>query len=69
MMSYLSAISTAGQTFMWVWWVLWIALFMVLIFTLIARFRKDPLDLLKERYIKGEIGKDEFEEKKRVMLS
>lgn len=32
-----------------------------------ARPTRTPLDILKERFARGEIGKDEFEERRRVL--
>lgn len=60
--------------FGWIWMLLF---WVLLILAVVALFRylgdstkeahidKSPLDILKERYARGEIGKKEFEQKKK----
>jgi putative membrane protein len=67
-----------GMIFMLIFWVLVIVGLIFLIKWLIQTTKKEPeamhsgsraLDILKERYARGEINKEEFEEKKRVLAA
>jgi len=67
--------SLAGYTFMFIFW-LFIIAGAVLFFMYLAKNKngsqkegsKGALDILKERYAKGEISKEEFEEKKKDII-
>jgi len=58
----------------WFWWILWV-IFIIWIFATPydipgQRKKKDsPLDILKKRFASGEINKEEYEEKKKVLES
>jgi putative membrane protein len=57
-----------GMGLGWLFWILLIGLAVYSISkTFSQRRAQDPMDILKERYAKGEIDKDEFESKKREL--
>lgn len=75
MMGNFYANSAIGPWLSWLYMLLWWAIFIVGLAVLIrwlvteagkpSRSAKSALDVLKERYAKGEIDKKEFEEKKK----
>lgn len=71
MMSYFGSGSSFGWIFMILWWVLVIAGTVALVKWVISAYRGSPTreqdasKMLKERYARGEIDKEEFEQKRR----
>jgi putative membrane protein len=64
-----------GMGFMGIFWVGIIILVIALVWPHIKRAeepgesRNSPLDILKERYARGEINKEEFEERRKGLVS
>ncbi len=57
--------------------ILWIAIIALIVFLVWQYLKQDknlggsknsPLEILKQRYAKGEVGKEEYEEKKRDLI-
>lgn len=69
-----------GGGFMWLGILFWIVLFIVVIWIVITVIKKNkitgsgfpdtetPVDIIKKRYAKGEITKEQFEEMKKSLL-
>jgi len=55
-----------------IWWIIWLG-FIAWIFFIPADIpyqkskKEDPLDILKKRFAKGEIAKEEYEEAKKLL--
>lgn len=64
-----------GGGWMMLWWLLPIALLIAVIIYFVnpsagrSAAEKSALDILKERYARSEVGKDEFEQNKRDLSS
>ncbi len=56
----------------WIWWILWIIILIWIFATPWdipgQRTKKDtPFDILKKRFTNGEITKEDFEERKKIL--
>ena len=63
-----------GGWMMFFWWFLIIALVVIVVRALISSNKQNtstetPMEILKRRYANGEIDKEEFEERKKDLLS
>ena len=60
------------------WWIIGIIIIVAIVWMAVKAlnknssintpFGKTPLDILKERYVRGEIGKEEFEERRKSLM-
>ena len=62
--------------FMWIFWIAIIVGIILLVKWIVQQNRpggqqqgEDPVEILKKRYARGEIDKEEFEQKKKDLLS
>jgi putative membrane protein len=56
----------------WVWWLVMIAIVLLVAFNIIpyrpgTELKEDALDILKKRFARGEIEREEFEERKKIL--
>ena len=56
----------------WIWWIILIGITLLLVFNVIPYgssrdLNEDALEVLKKRFARGEIEKEEFEERKRII--
>lgn len=57
-----------------IWWIVWLALLIWIFFVPYdipyqKNKNEDPLQILKKRFAKGEISREEFEESKKILNS
>jgi len=57
-----------------VWWIIWIFLLLWIFFMpydipFRRKRKEDPLNILKKRFAKGKITKEEYEESKKILKS
>jgi putative membrane protein len=57
----------------WIWWIIISLIILLTVFNILpyhyssSKSREDPLDILKKRFVRGEIEKEEYQERKRII--
>ncbi|SMO89668.1 SHOCT domain-containing protein [Fodinibius sediminis] len=56
----------------WLWWIVIVGTILLLVFDIIPyrpreELEKDAMEILKRRYARGEIEREEFEERKQIL--
>lgn len=56
----------------WIWWIILVGIILLVVFNVIPYrpkydLKEDAMDILKIRFAKGEIEREEFEERKQIL--
>lgn len=56
----------------WLWWIILVGFILLVVFNIIpyrpgSELKEDALDILKKRFARGEIEREEFEERKKIL--
>jgi len=56
----------------WVWWIILTVVLLLMMFNIIPYstnngYREEAIDILKKRFARGEIEREEYEERKRII--
>ena len=56
----------------WIWWLIVVGIILLVVFNVIpyrpkAELKDDAMEILKKRFARGEIEREEFEERKRII--
>lgn len=56
----------------WIWWIIWVGIILLLVYNVIPYRpgidpKEDALDILEKRFARGEMEREEFEERKQVL--
>jgi putative membrane protein len=56
----------------WIWWIIMVVIILLVVFNVIpsrptADAGEDAIDILKKRFARGEIEREEFEERKKIL--
>lgn len=56
----------------WIWWIIVVGVILLLVFNVIpyrskTELEEDAMEILKKRFASGEIEREEFEERKKIL--
>ncbi len=56
----------------WIWWIIVVGIILLIVFNVIpyrpkTELEEDAMEILKKRFARGEIEREEFEERKKIL--